>query len=114
MTDSTDHSGHFASTVTKAIDQIGDRAADELNRIADQIEADAKDKAAAIRRFGESFRQTSRTASADVGLHCAKATDIFSSIGMLEARIVKEVPLDDLKRLAATSPHNGGGNAEDA
>lgn len=104
MTISTDPS-KIVSIITRTVDQIGDGAAEEIERVAAQLEADAKDKADALRRFASSMREKTRSASADIAAFSSKANDIFTSIGALEARVAKDIPLENLKRLAATAPN---------
>jgi ElaB/YqjD/DUF883 family membrane-anchored ribosome-binding protein len=95
----------FAAFVTKTVDQIGDAAAEEIEKIANQIEVEARQKADKLRQMADSFRAQTRLAASVVNNHCAKSTDIFTSIEALHSRVAKDIPLDDLKRLAATRPN---------
>jgi hypothetical protein len=90
----------LATITTRAVDQIGDSAASELERLADGIEAEAQEKAAnllrfakenadVLRRFAASWRTQTRAAAEDMTRFCAKSTDIFTSIEALEARVAQ-------------------------
>ncbi len=90
-----------AALPVQAIDQIGTSAADEIERTADRLEQEAKDKADKLRLFASKIREQSRQAAEAMAAHCAQATDIFTTIQNLETRLDRDRGFEAADKLAA-------------
>lgn len=99
----------------RAVDEIGDASASEVEKVATQIEAEAKEKADALRRFATALREQTRRASADLAAFCAKSTDVFTTIKNLETRVNSPESaelVEEIKKLASSPLVRSNGKIE--
>ncbi len=79
-----------ADMISKAVDQIGEDAADQIEKTAAAIEAAAKEKADKLRVLANAMREHTRMAAADIAEFSAKTTSVFQTIHGLQAKITGE------------------------
>lgn len=77
----------LATITMRAVDEIGEGAAAEIEKTAAAIEAGAKEKADKLRQLAEAVRAQSRIAAEHVADFCERSTTVFETISGLEAKI---------------------------
>lgn len=71
----------------RAVDQIGETAAADLERAADAHERKAKSDADKMRQLALTIRDQCKQASAHIEAFCQRSTDVMSTIKELSARV---------------------------
>lgn len=95
--------------VSRAVDQIGDGAADELERAADEIMAEATAKAERIRKFALAMREQTRIAAAEISEFCAKSSSVVATIQGLQEKLALDIAATAGQSADAPHRHNGTG-----
>lgn len=70
----------MAALTTKAVDQIGEAAAAEIEQAAAAVLKEAEDIAAKLRRMADAFREQTKIASAAVNEFCGRSTHLLETL----------------------------------
>lgn len=77
----------MAGLTVRAVDQIGNGAARDIDAVADKLEADAAEGVAKLRRLSDALREHSRIAGDYVGGVLADLADVVSTSRELQSRL---------------------------
>lgn len=75
----------IARITIKAVDQIGERAAAEIDEAATQLRAGAEEVAGRLEQLAEAIREHSRIASEHTACFVGKATQVLETVRALDA-----------------------------
>jgi hypothetical protein len=75
----------IAKITIKAVDQIGEHAATEIDAAATQIRAGAEEVAGKLEQLAEAIREHSRIASEHTACFVGKATQVLETVRALDA-----------------------------
>jgi hypothetical protein len=82
-------SHQLANATIRAVDRIGEAAAEEINEAADELIRGANEIAAKLRDLAEAIKGHSKVAHEQVTVFCDRATSVLDGIRALQGRLEK-------------------------
>jgi hypothetical protein len=94
----------LASATIRAVDRIGEAAAEEINEAAGELIRGANEIAAKLQALAEAIRGHSKVAHEQVTVFCDRATSVLDGIRDLQGRLAKTEHDPELRRIQDDIP----------